>query len=100
MALGGCAHTDVAINSSHSGSNVVTSGAGVQVNASGGLAAVLAAGVIVAATLSEPGDSRPRYRSLSEWFSGPAAPEMDSRRAVSEQDCTKPIEGAGNLRCR
>ena len=97
LFLGACAHTDVEINS---GSSVTSSSAGLQVNASGGLAAALAAGVIVAATLSEPGDFRPRYRSLSEWFSGPSAPEMDPRRAVSEQDCTKPIEGAGNLRCR
>jgi hypothetical protein len=26
-------------------------------------------------------------------------PELDSARRVNEQDCTKPIDGSGNLRC-
>jgi hypothetical protein len=105
LLLGACAHTDVAINSRHSaasGTSVTSGSAGLQVNASGGLAAVLAAGVIIAAAAREPdhGFAWPRYRSISEWFSGPAAPEMDPGRPVSEHDCTKPIQGSGNLRCR
>ena len=27
------------------------------------------------------------------------APELDSTRRVNDQDCTKPVEGTGNLRC-
>ncbi|HEX7053245.1 MAG TPA: hypothetical protein VF211_04825 [Burkholderiales bacterium] len=105
LALGACAHADVALNSSHSsasGTSVTTGGAGLQINASGGLAAALAAGVIVAAAMSQPEDSDawPRYRSLSEWFSGQPAPEMDPSRSVSEQDCSRPIAGSGNLKCR
>ena len=72
IVLGGCAYTDVAIDStrsSGSGASVVSSSAGLQVNASGGAAAVLAAGLIVAGTMSE-------------------------------QDCTRPITGSGNLKCR
>jgi hypothetical protein len=100
VVLGGCAHTDVALDSS--GTARVRSGGSVQVNASGGAAAVLAAGLIIAAAASEPGDGDtwPRFRSVAEWFSGPPAPQMDSRRSVSEQDCTRPITGSGNLKCR
>lgn len=105
MTLGGCAHSDVAIHSPHeAGSRTsVTSGSvGLQVNASGGLAALLAGGVLLAAAASEPDESYrwPRFRSISEWLSGPAAPPMDPARKVSEQDCSKPIASSGNLRCR
>jgi len=97
LVLGGCAHTDVAVNS---GSRSVTTRAGLQVNASGGLAAALAAGMIIAIGMSEPSEPAPRYRSLAEWFAGPPVPEMDPSRSVSEQDCSKPVAGSGNLRCR
>ena len=103
--LGACAHTDVALNStrsSASGTSVTSGSAGLQVNANGGAAALLAAGVIIAAAASEPDDGYawPRFRSIAEWFSGPAAPEMDPTRTVNLHDCTKPVEGSGNLRCK
>ena len=97
LVLLGCAHADVAVNS---GSSAVTTSAGLQVNANGGLAAVLAAGMIIAVGMSEPSEPAPRYRSLAEWFSGPPAPVMDASRSVSEQDCSRPIAGSGNLKCR
>jgi hypothetical protein len=97
LYLSGCAHTDGAVNS---GSGSLTTRAGLQVNASGGLAAALAAGMIIAVGMSQPSEPAPRYRSLAEWFAGPPAPEMDASRSVSEQDCSQPILGTGNLRCR
>ena len=106
LLLGACAHSDVGINSrsvSAPGSTLTSSGASIQVSGSA-MAAVLAAGVIVAGTLSERDDPPARYHSLSEWFSGAPAPEMEPGRKVSEQDCTKPLsreaEMRGNLRCR
>ena len=91
----GCAHSDISLNAGTSlappppapGTSVVSSGVGLQVNASGGVAAALAAGVVIAV-------------SFSNWFSSRPAPEMDPGRTVNEQDCTKPIQGSGNLRCR
>ncbi len=107
--LAGCAHTSVSVNSGTppasppaSGTHIVSGGAGLQVNASSGVAAaIVAAGVVAAAAqdLREP-EPQPRYQSLSDRFWGRPAPEMDPTRKVNEQDCTKPIEGPGNLRCR
>jgi hypothetical protein len=107
VALGACAHADVAVDSrsaATSGSSVTTGGVGLHVSGNA-MAAVLAAGVIVAGTLSERDDPPSSgYHSISEWFSGPAAPKMDPRRRVSERDCTQPMtpeeEKQGNLRCR
>jgi hypothetical protein len=106
LLLAGCAHHEVSLNagaSSASGTRVVSSDAGLQVNAGGsGVAAALIAAGVVAATVHDLRDPQPmpRYRSLAEWFAGPAAPEMDPSRSVSEQDCSRPIASAGNLRCR
>ena len=105
--LAACAHTDVSVNAgtssrTTSGTSVVSSGAGVQVNASGGLAAAIVAGVVIAGTahdLNNP-PPPPRYESFSDWFWGRPTPAMDPDRTVSEQDCTKPIAGSGNLKCR
>ena len=105
--LAACAHTDVSVNAGSSsrtasGTSIASSGAGVQVNASGGLAAAIVAGVVIAGTahdLNNP-PPPPRYESFSDWFWGRPAPTMDPERTVSEQDCTKPIAGSGNLRCR
>jgi hypothetical protein len=46
------------------------------------------------------GASPRRYLSVSDWLRNERAPEMAADRAVSEQDCTKPINPGGNLRCR
>jgi hypothetical protein len=37
---------------------------------------------------------------LSDWSWSRPAPEMRPDRVVQEEDCTKPIELSGNLRCR
>ncbi len=107
LVLAACAHTDVSLNAGTSSrtapaTSVVSSGAGLQVNASGGLAAAIVAGVVIAGTahdLDNP-PPPPRYESFSDWFWGRPAPTMDPDRTVSEQDCTKPITGSANLKCR
>jgi hypothetical protein len=105
--LAGCAHTDVSLNAgaasrTGSGTRIVSSGAGLQVNATGGTAVALAAGVVIAGAMHDLHNPppAPRYESFSDWFWGRPAPTMDPDRTVSEQDCTKPITGSGNLQCR
>lgn len=103
--LAACAHTGVSVNSGAppaSGTHVVSNGAGLHVNASGGVAAaIVAAGIIAGAAqdLREP-EPMPRYWRFSDGFWSRPAPELDPTRSVTEQDCTKPIEGSGNLKCR
>jgi hypothetical protein len=59
------------------------------VNSANVLGAVLLGGMLTAAAVE---DGRgPAMQSI---------PEMSPDRAVAEQDCTKPIELTGNLRCR
>jgi len=59
-------------------------------NASGTLAALFLAGMLASASST----------GFSEWSWSRAASEMRPDRVVQEQDCTKPIELSGNLRCR
>jgi hypothetical protein len=91
LLLAGCAHHEVSLNagaSSVSGTRAVSSGAGLQVNAGGsGVVAALVAAGLVAATVHDLRD--PQF-----------APQMDPSRSVSEQDCSKPVDSTGNLRCR
>jgi hypothetical protein len=44
-------------------------------------------------------DGEPRPLLFSDKGMGPA-PDMKAERSINEQDCTKPIELSGNLRCR
>jgi hypothetical protein len=86
LLCAGCTHVQV-----NAGSNTGAS-TGAQIQGSGGVAAVIVAGAVVAAAVSD--------LSFSEWFRGRPAPEMDPERTVIEQDCTRPIELSGNLKCR
>ena len=84
--LAGCAHTAVSVNGgSVQRTSVVTSGA----------AAAIVIGTAVIGSTTDSGEP-----SFSEWFWQRPAPAMDPNRTVSEQDCTQPISGSGNLRCR
>ena len=87
------------MNSNAPPSNTVVSG--VQVGGSGALAAVTVAAFLAAAAAQESGEA-PMYRSpvFSDWLWSRPAPEMHPDRVIQEQDCTKPIELSGNLRCR
>jgi hypothetical protein len=49
---------------------------------------------------SQPSASYSDHSTFADWFWGRPAPAMDPNRSVSVQDCTKPIETSGNLRCR
>ena len=88
LSIEGCTHVQVGATSTASAGTVASSSAAsVQVNAGGPLAVVILGAMIAAAA----DDGR---------NTGPYPPPMDPKRAVSEQDCTKPIELTGNLRCR
>ena len=66
------------------------------------LAAVVIAGMFIAAAAEEARDPRPfpSFSALSDWFRGTPKSELDPQRRVQEQDCSKPVELAGNLKCR
>jgi len=91
----GCTHV-------HYRSNM--NGGSVHVNGGNALGAVLLGGMLTAAAVEDfrepamyPSVS---YPSLSEWVWTPPPPAMSPDRSVAEQDCTRPIELSGNLRCK
>jgi hypothetical protein len=67
---------------------------GLQVQ--GGSLAVVVLGSLLIATAV---DGEPRSMLFTDMGTRPA-PQMNPDRSISEQDCTKPIELSGNLRCR
>jgi hypothetical protein len=86
----------------HYGSSM--NGATVHVDGGNALGAALLGGMLTAAAVEDyrepamyPSVS---YPSLSEWVWTPPPPAMSSDRPIAEQDCTKPIELTGNLRCK
>jgi hypothetical protein len=86
----------------HYGSSM--NGASVHVNGGNALGAVLLGGMLTAAAVEDfrepamyPSIS---YPSLSEWVWTAPPPAMSLDRSIAEQDCTKPIELTGNLRCK
>jgi hypothetical protein len=109
--LAGCsAHTSLRIGSGATsiapGTSVTSSAAGVSVQSTSTAGALLAIGVLAAATYgSESGDYGIRYRANPFLALEPntprAAPPLDGSRRVNEQDCTRPIaDASANLRCR
>ena len=110
LVLGtGCAHVEIGASSRMStapppasGTSISSSSAGLQIHASGALAAVVLAGMLMSAAIEDVRNPRP-FPSLSifsDWTRREPPPPMDKARAVSEQDCTKPVDSSGNLRCR
>ena len=87
----GCAHV-------HYGSSV--NGASVQVNGANALGVVLFGGMLATAATEDFRQPQPGYRTLSDWFWNRPAPPLAPDRAVSAQDCMKPVEVSGNLRCQ
>jgi hypothetical protein len=81
--LSGCTHVQLNSNTAPS-----SGAANVQVEAGRGLTAAVVAGAIVGVALQD--FAQPRSR----------APELSPDRTVNEQDCTKPIQLSGNLKCR
>ena len=74
-------------------------GARVQVNSSSALGAVLLGAMLTAAVVEDVREPT-TYASFADWIWSQPAPAMSPDRAVTEQDCTKPIELTDNLRCR
>ncbi len=68
---------------------------GLQVQGGRPLAFVILGGALLATAV----DGEPRSTALSDVGARPV-PEMTADRSINEQDCTKPIELSGNLRCR
>ena len=94
LLLAGCSHAT--IDAGDSAGHV-----GVHVH-SNALAAVVVAGMVAAAAADHAREPRgmPSFSSLSDWFRGRPAPELAPDRPVAVQDCTKPVELTGNLKCR
>lgn len=111
LLLAGCsAHTSVRIGSGAAGvapgTTVTSTSAGLSVQSGSTAGALLAIGVLAAATYgSESYNGGIRYRANPFFALEPpaprSAPPLDESRRVNEQDCTRPIEDwSANLKCR
>lgn len=84
------------------GTSVTSGGVGVHVH-SHSLAAVVVAGMFMAAAIEDSREPRgfPSFSSFADWFRGTPAPQLAADRPISEHDCSKPLpEITGNLKCR
>lgn len=93
-----CTHAQY-VATVNSGTVVHASGAQVRIDPASPFGVALLAATIAAAVsgdFSEPSSYSPGITD-SIWRQ---PPPMNPDRAVAEQDCTKPIELTGNLRCR
>jgi hypothetical protein len=103
LLLAGCSHASINASGNSSPATVTTGGqASVHVE-SRSLAALVIAGMFIAAAAEDARDPRPfpSFSSLADWFRIPPAPELDPTRRVSEQDCTRPLDHSqGNIRCK
>lgn len=110
LLLAGCSHVtiDAASNTSTAGmaaapGTSVTGGAASVHVESASLAAVIIAGMFIAAAMEDAREPRPfpSFSTFADWFRGTPRPELSPERTVSERDCTKPVdELSGNLKCR
>jgi hypothetical protein len=98
IALVGCTHASIQVNSSGATSATITSvSAGVSGHASPAMWALIGIGLIAAeaANPTRPIQGRP------DALRAPAPGALDSRRRVNEVDCTKPIRNwTANLKCK
>lgn len=110
LLLAGCSHVTIDASSSTSvagavppaGTSVSGGAASVHVE-SASLAALIIAGMFVAAAIDDAREPRPfpSFSTFADWFRGAPRREMSPGRPVSERDCTKPLdELSGNLKCR
>jgi hypothetical protein len=99
LVVAGCGHANV---NARSDARAVNSNASVQVHAGNSFAALVLAGMLIAGAVEDIRNPQP-FPSLSvfsDWMNPSPAPAMQPDRAISDQDCTKPIELGDNLRCR
>jgi len=109
LLLAGCSHATIDASSHTSvgsavpatGTSVTSGSVGVHVH-SHSLAAVAIAGMFIAAAIDHSREPRefPSFSSFADWFRGTPAPQLAADRPIAEQDCTRPIELTGNLKCR
>jgi hypothetical protein len=102
LLIAGCSHVSVETNTNSSSSTVVSGKAGLHVE-SRSLAAMIVAGMFIAAAVEDARDPRPypSFSDFADWFRGTPKPELDPERRISEQDCTRPIDQSlGNIRCK
>ena len=92
-----CTHAQY-VATVNSGTVVHTSGAQVRIDPASPFGVALLAATIAAAVSGDFSET-PGYAGFTDaiWRQ---PPPMIPDRAVAEQDCTKPIELTGNLRCR
>ena len=102
LLLAGCSHAS--IDASSDTLSGTSGGAQARVHLEGrSLAAVVIAGMFIAAAAEEAREPRPfpSFAAFADWFRPSPKAELDPSRTVSEQDCTRPIDiTLGNLRCR
>lgn len=101
LLLAGCAHVSVDATSNTSTGSAAGAQVGLHVE-SRSLAAVVIAGMFLAAAIEDAREPRPMpsFASFADWFRAPPKAALDPNRAVQEQDCTRPVQLGGNLKCR
>jgi hypothetical protein len=102
LLLAGCSHASINASSNTSSGTATGAQAGLHVE-SRSLAALVIAGMFLAAAADEAQDPRPfpSFSTFSDWFSGTPKAELDPERKISEQDCTRPVDySLGNIRCK
>jgi hypothetical protein len=96
----GCNHMRLdyssAASTTSSGTAASASSGALQVQGGRPLAVVILGGLLLATAV----DGDPRPLLFSDTSGMRPAPEMNPDRSINEQDCTKPIELSGNLKCR
>jgi hypothetical protein len=102
VLLAGCSHLSIDARSNTSTETATGARANLHLE-SRALAAVVVAGMFIAAAVEDAREPRPvpSFSEFADWFRGTPKLELDPERRVSEQDCTRPIDHSlGNIRCK
>ena len=101
LLLAGCSHASIDASTNTSSGTSTGAQVGLHVE-SRSLAALVVAGMFIAAAAEDAREPRPfpSFSTFSDWFRGTPKAELDPERRVSEQYCSRPVELSGNLRCR
>jgi hypothetical protein len=102
LLLSGCSHVTIDASSNTSSGTATSTRTDLHVE-SRSRAALVIAGMFLAAAAEEAQDPRPfpDFSTFSDWFRGTPKAELDPQRKISEQDCTRPVDySLGNIRCK
>jgi len=92
-----CSHVNYSSTAATTpGIAVSSSGGGLHVQGGRPLVFIILGSALIATGV----DGEPRPLMFSDSMGMRPAPEMSPDREIAEQDCTKPIELSGNLKCR